>query len=228
MGFQDSAFSVRARLHLGQVKPAHLIGLLAMAAVVLICAFAGVSGAVGAHELEVVKAASDQGSSSASREGESSEMRDVAPEPVRLCVYVSGEVESPGIYYLDEGQRVADAVALAGGLSERAAPEAVNLARTLVDGEQILIPAKQESSASGVDASAGAYVATAPSANARININTATALQLQELDGIGEATAAKIIADREANGPFRTIEDLTRVSGIGEKKLEALRDRICV
>ena len=62
----------------------------------------------------------------------------------------------------------------------------------------------------------------------RVNVNTATAAELETLDGIGEVTAAKIIAEREAHGPFASPEDLKRVSGIGDKKIEALRDRICL
>ena len=144
---------------------------------------------------------------------------------------------SPGVYYLPAGSRVIDAVTAAGGATEKARTDAVNLAQELQDGQQIVIPSRSESQATpsdggAVTASGGAQGsgegASSSGADGMVNINTATAEEFETLKGIGAATAEKIVADREANGPFSSIDDLTRVSGIGEKKLAAMRDRLCL
>ena len=126
---------------------------------------------------------------------------------------------------LEEGSRVQDAVEAAGGFADGAARDALNLARVLQDGEQVVVPTEEELTAS---VSPSAEVSAAPAARGRININPATAEELDALPGIGPATAEKIVADREANGPFSTIEDLKRVSGIGDKKYTELADSVCV
>lgn len=214
MGFQQSAESLRARLHVGEVKPAVVVGAVALLLAALALA--------GLH----LASAAEAPSFAVEREAPAEEAPAPA-EPVRLAVYVSGCVEAPALYYLDEGSRVADAIAAAGGFAEGAATGALNLARVLQDGEQVDVPAEQPEAAAGAPAAAGG-AAAATGAPARVNINTADAAALQQLDGVGEATARKIVADREANGPFRTVEDLKRVSGIGDKKLANLKDAICV
>lgn len=166
-----------------------------------------------------------------SREGESFEVNSsdsatsqptVASETSRVVVDVAGQVLVPGVYELDEGSRVSDAVQLAGGLTPDAQSSAVNLARKLVDGEQIIIPSVQEAQT----ATTSGYSAGITSS--LVNINVADVNELQELDGIGEATAQKIVEDRKTNGPFLTIEDIMRVSGIGEGKFAGMKDDICV
>ncbi len=214
MGFQQSAESLRARLHVGEVKPAVVVGAVALLLAALALA--------GLH----LASAAEAPSFAVEREAPAEEAPAPA-EPVRLAVYVSGCVEAPALYYLDEGSRVADAIAAAGGFAEGAATGALNLARVLQDGEQVDVPSEQPEAAAGAPAAAGG-AAAATGAPARVNINTADAAALQQLDGVGEATARKIVADREANGPFRTVEDLKRVSGIGDKKLSNLKDAICV
>lgn len=139
-------------------------------------------------------------------------------EAAPLFVHVSGAVASPGLVELPAGSRVADAIDAAGGLAEGADGSSVNLARPLADGEQVSV---------GLQALQAALPEGAPpAAPGKVSINSATAEQLQELPGIGPATAEKIVADRKANGPFASPEDLTRVSGIGQKKYEALADLI--
>lgn len=152
-----------------------------------------------------------------------------------LVVYVTGAVITPAVYHLHEGDRVADAVAAAGGFSEGAAIEALNLARPLVDGEQIHIPDQAAQAATGAAESPGeGAVQTGVTGqggateSGKLNINRASAAELETLDGIGPATAQKIIDSRNTDGPFSSIEDLTRVSGIGEKRLAAIADKICV
>lgn len=151
-----------------------------------------------------------------------------APEVVVL--HVLGAVVDPGIVELPLGSRVVDAIAAAGGPTDDADLAAVNLARVVVDGEQLRLPAVGEApppgaaGAGGVGGAAG----SGASADGRININTADAAGLEQLPGVGPAIAARIIAWREQNGPFRSVDELTAVSGIGEKTLDGLRDQATV
>lgn len=146
-----------------------------------------------------------------------------------VCVHVVGAIHHPGLYRLASGSRVADAVDAAGGVTAHGAPEGVNLARVLADGEQIAVPTSDElkHGAAGDAAGPASGVAGAGSGE-RVNINTADAAVLDKLPGIGPSTAARIVADRAANGPFATPDDLGRVSGIGPKKLAQLKPGICV
>lgn len=137
-----------------------------------------------------------------------------AAEASPVFVHVSGAVASPGLVELPEGSRVADAIQAAGGLAEGADGSSVNLARPLADGEQVVVGLQA--------ADAGGAQEAASGAPGKVSINSATAEQLQALPGIGPATAEKIVADRKANGPFASIDELTRVSGIGQKKYEAM------
>lgn len=141
-----------------------------------------------------------------------------------ICVYVSGCVANPGVYTLSESDRVADAVTAAGGPLPEAELDLINLARKLVDGEQVHIPSAEDAS---VGYLAAANDSAASPVVSKVNINTAGVEELMALDGIGESTANKIIDDRTTNGPFATIDDIKRVSGIGDKKFEAIKDDIC-
>lgn len=152
-----------------------------------------------------------------------------------VVVHVVGAVLRPGVYSLPVGSRVADAVAAAGGNTGNAAPNAVNLARVLADGEQVYLPTADEASATaaaagvtGAPGSAAAPGAGSATAAGKVDLNRATAADLDTLPGIGPATAQKIVDDRATNGPFKTVEDLMRVSGIGEKKFDALKDLVTV
>lgn len=156
----------------------------------------------------------------------------------KVVVHVDGAVMSPGVYELSgDGLRVNDAVAAAGGLSDDADTTSINLAAALSDGEKIYVPRQGEDAASGATSSGLSETLSGTSASGSaagssgtqlVNINTADEATLQTLPGVGEATAANIVQDREQNGPFATIEDLMRVSGIGEKKFEKVKDLICV
>ena len=142
-----------------------------------------------------------------------------------IFVHVEGAVAAPGLFELSEGSRVYDAIQAAGGFTEDARHDAVNLARVLTDGEQIIVPTTQTDGGSDTTPATAASPGTA---TGKVNINTADAATLDTLPGIGASTAAKIVADREANGPFKTIEDLKRVSGIGDKKFSQLEGCITV
>lgn len=140
-------------------------------------------------------------------------------------VHVVGAVMRPGVYELPAGSRVRDAVAAAGGMLGSAAPDAINQARLVADGEQLRVPTQEEASA-GIALGGAAAGAVGGDAGGKVNINTADAAALDTLPGVGPATAKKIVDDRAANGPFRTVEDLMRISGIGPKRLEQLRDLV--
>lgn len=136
-------------------------------------------------------------------------------------VHVAGAVRHPGVYRMRAGSRIDDAVSRAGGPTGRADLSAVNLAAKVEDGRQVLVPLR--ASAPGAAATAGATAPTAP-----INLNTATTEQLDTLDGVGPATAAKILQYREDHGGFGRVEELAQVPGIGPKRLAALRERVTV
>lgn len=149
-------------------------------------------------------------------------------EAVMPTVHVDGAVASPGVYVVRiSDARVSDAVDAAGGLADGADTSQVNLAARLEDGMKVHIPVVGEQVAAPVSATSSTATAQG-GGGAPVNINSATAEQLCELPGVGEATAAAIVEDREANGPFASPEDLMRVSGIGEKKFAKLKDAVCV
>ncbi len=141
--------------------------------------------------------------------------------PASVYVHVSGEVRVPGLYRLDQDARVVDAVAAAGGFSEKASRDGVNLARPVSDGEQLLIPAEGEE---GTDAGAPAT----PEGDGRVNLNTADLAALDTLPRIGPSIAQRILDWREENGRFTSVDDLMAVPGIGEKMLASLRDLVTV
>ena len=230
MSFQESAESWRAKLQVSHVRLPVLLGITTMVLLVLCGA--------GKMLFDVVTADGFAFESSAGEElgtqvGESSEGPSM-PKPQMLRIHVGGAVVTPGVYEVPDGSCVIDVVNVAGGFAEDAASDALNLARKVTDGEQVLVPneanadpARSDDITAGTLAGAGAgSVGTLTSG--KVNINTASAAQLDALPGVGASTAEKIIADRDANGPFKVIEDLKRVSGIGDKKFAALSGVICV
>lgn len=132
-----------------------------------------------------------------------------------VVVHVAGEVERPGVYRLPSGSRVTDAIERAGGVSARAAPDSINLAAKLADGQQVVIPASAGPSASGAT--------TATATEGPISLGTATVEQLDTIEGIGPVTAAEIIEFRDQHGGVSSIEDLDQISGIGPATMESLR-----
>ncbi len=141
-----------------------------------------------------------------------------------IVVYVSGAVLAPDVYQLPPSARLKDLVVAAGGLSADAAPELINLAERLTDGQHIHVPRQGEAPAAGEPAG----VASADQASALIDINSASAAELDELAGIGQAIAERIIEYRSANGPFKAPEDLRNVKGIGPALFDKIADQITV
>lgn len=154
-----------------------------------------------------------------------------------ILVHITGQVKNAGVVELQKGARVIDAVNKAGGFTEQADTEEVNLAYELSDGIQIYIPEKSEvnndSEREYITTSSGNNVVMEEkimkdSNNTLININEATQTELETLPGIGPSIALKIISYREQEGEFLTIEDIKNVSGIGENKFENIKELICV
>jgi competence protein ComEA len=144
---------------------------------------------------------------------------DVEEEPPRkLVVHVAGAVNRPGLYELDDGSRIDDAIAEAGGAKPKAALELVNLAAPVADGQQVLVPLRGAAVAAGGGEGGGPV---AP--GAKVSLNSATIEQLDALPGIGPVTAQQIIDFRTANGSFGSVEELDAVPGIGPARLEQLR-----
>lgn len=160
-----------------------------------------------------------------------------------LSVHVTGAVTNPGVYQLPADNRIVDAVNKAVPLGQ-ADLDALKLAAKLADGQDIYVPFKIDhngTAAAGIQtgaaspnagASGGSLLSSSAGAGSAssglVNINTADQAQLDTLPGIGSALAQRIIQYREANGPFKAIEDLKDVSGIGDKNFENLKDRITV
>ena len=143
-----------------------------------------------------------------------------------IYVYLSGEVESPGVYKLENEARLYQAIELAGGMTKNAQKEYLNLAETVYDGQQSHILSKKEYKKSQEQDTD--IVQNTDSDNALININTATPEELQSLSGVGETRAKAIIEYREKNGKFQTIEDIKNVSGIGDSTFENIQNDITV
>lgn len=148
--------------------------------------------------------------------------------PATLTVHVVGAVARPGVYTLPTGARVGEAVAAAGGPLGNAEQAGVNLARPLADGEQIVVPVQGQAPAPASAGAAASAGGPASPGGAPVDLNSGSAEDLDTLPGVGPATAAKIIADRTENGPFRSVEDLMRVPGIGAKRFETLKDLVTV
>jgi competence protein ComEA len=138
----------------------------------------------------------------------------------RVIVHVAGAVLLPGVYELRPGSRVDDAVQGAGGATPDAELGRINLAAPLVDGDQIYVPAVGEDVPLPAPGSVAPDPASTPSGP--VDVNRASAVDLETLPGVGPATAAAIVAERERNGPFASFEELERVPGIGPAKLARL------
>lgn len=130
-----------------------------------------------------------------------------SPAVGSVVVDVSGAVEAPGLVEVAAGARVADAIDAAGGASADAVLDELNLARRVTDGEQILVPRAGDEE---------------PAGGGLVNLNQADASELEALPGVGPVLAERIVADREANGPFASLDDLSRVPGVGDAIVGAL------
>ena len=244
MPFLESSHSLKARAGLSHIPTPALVGSIILGLLALIgigIGFASFLDKTSALTLEShaqadpIEVSQEEGEA---REGSSASSKDAVPaedaEPASIMVHVAGAVKAPGVYRLKADGRGQDAVDAAGGFASNAAAHAVNLAQKLTDGQQLYIPTKKEAAqgsavSGGQGASSAASGASASSdGSVLININTATEEQLDTLPGVGPATAQAIISERDENGPFASPEDIQRVSGIGQKKYQDMKDFICV
>ena len=147
----------------------------------------------------------------------------------KIKIHIAGAVNKEGLYELEEEQRIADAIEIAGGLKNDADLSDINLASKLEDGMKIYIPTVNETTNENINTE-NTYATqnsnTQEKATDKININTASESELDTLPGIGPSTALKIIKYREETGKFKSIEDIKEVSGIGESKYEQIKDLI--
>jgi competence protein ComEA len=146
-------------------------------------------------------------------------------EPNPLVVYVSGAVIAPDVYRLPDGARIKDVIVAAGGFSADADPEAINLAAHISDAQQIKVPRQGEVAA---PASAAPVDASVPAGGGLINLNSASVADLDTLPGIGLAIAQRIVDYRIANGPFKSIDDLRNVKGIGAALFEKIAPLVTI
>ncbi len=186
-------------------------------------ASAAAPSATGTQALPRVSAGGDRGATASGGSGQTGG---------EIAVDVVGRVRHPGLVRLPAGSRVMDAIQAAGGAAPGAELEAVNLARRVVDGEQIRVPRHGEpiaaaGSAAGGGAGAGAPPGVPGQPGAPLDLNTASIEQLDTLPGVGEVTANRIVAYREAH-PFTSIDDLRLVPGIGDRRFETLKDLVTV
>lgn len=182
-------------------------------------------------------------------ETENNQMAEITSESRPFVVFVCGEVNNPGVYELNENSRIIDAIMAAGGYTEKAYDNYVNLAEAIHDEQKIYIPSVEEvekiineGDAQSATANAelrgvidnlsngladGAADASGKSKDGLVNINTASKEELMSLPGIGESKAEKIIAYREANGRFSAPEDIMQISGIKDGLYNKIKDGIC-
>lgn len=234
MPFLDDINVAREKVPAGRVSRPVLLGIASFAVIVAILAALGVASSARGDFVVGNTTSSSSAAIEGAQEGEvASQTIASSSTHENPCIYVVGAVKKPGVYTLDVGARVTDAIEAAGGFKKNADTIAVNLARPVSDGEQITIPEQGEAQAEAQTVRGGTSGTVSNQtagvmADGKININSAIASELEALPGIGQVTAEKIVANREAEGPFASPEDLKRVSGIGEKKYDAIADLITV
>jgi competence protein ComEA len=208
----------------------HLIAYLAAAAVLVVIAARLVGRADGPEPVPSISMAAP-----ASAPPVRARPRAPAPAKPRIWIDVAGAVQRPGLYSLPPGARVAAALQLAGGVRAKADRAAVNLAAKLSDGQQVFVPARGSAAAGGAmggaaSAAGGATTGIASpggaASSAPISLSNATQAELEQLDGIGPALAQRIMDYRQQHGGFKSIDELQEVSGIGEKRFQALKGSI--
>jgi len=151
------------------------------------------------------------------------------PAQAGIVVDVEGAVRAPGVYTLATGARVFDALKAAGGANSSADLSTVNLARPLADGERVYVPRRGEAPPAEAAPGGGGGGGVAPGgAGGNVNINSASEPELESLPGIGPTLAQRIIDYRTQHGPFRSVNDLMKVEGIGQKKFDSLKDYVTV
>lgn len=207
-----------------------MLVVIAMASGLTMASFGGKSDGVAFERADGASASVESGSYDGSTDRDSEDNLSGASAETEMYVDVDGAVASPGVYRLKDGARVSQAIDAAGGLTPDADVTGLNRASKVADGQKIYVPKVGEQTvAAGSDVDGGAAASPGVSdATGLVNINTASASELQTLSGIGPSMAQSIIDERTQNGAFTSVDDLMRVSGIGEKKFAKIKDCICV
>lgn len=210
------------------------VAIGAILAAIIIGYFAG--NIFGSKDLRQTQTESSTSVTGASVETSTS----IVASPTKIKIYITGEVNKPGVYELENTSRLTDALVIAGNTTSNADLTACNLAGFLSDGIKIAIPAKGQSAAtasclgqagastveSGSNESSSS--ATVTPGSTLVNLNTATQSQLEELPGVGPSYATAIIDFRSKNGGFKSVEDLRDVKGIGDKRFEDLKSLVTI
>lgn len=206
-----------------------ILVVIAAASGLAMASFNSHSGGVSFERSDEASASDVRGSGDASPGDDESSAK--SSSGTEVYVDVDGAVVRPGVYRLKDGARVSQAIDAAGGLTAEADVTGLNRASKITDGQKIYVPTVGEQQAAAAVGGAESSAATTPGAGSSsglVNINTASATELQKLSGIGPSMAQSIIDERTKNGAFASVDDLMRVSGIGEKKLAKIKDYICV
>lgn len=206
-----------------------LLVVIAAASGLAMASFGGHSGSVSFERSDEASVSDVHGAGDASSDNDGSSAK--SSSAAEVYVDVDGAVARPGVYRLKDGARVSQAIDAAGGLTAEADVIGLNRASKVADGQKIYVPKVGEQQAAAAVGGAESSAATTPGAGSSsglVNINTASAAELQTLSGIGPSMAQSIIDERTQNGAFASVDDLMRVSGIGEKKLAKIKDCICV
>lgn len=165
-------------------------------------------------------------------EAETEQPEETQEQPQTITIHICGAVRNPGVYTLNEGCRVIDALEAAGGFDKDASEDYVNLAENLTDGCKVTIPTVEQATSQNVEEETAFSVITGQSTSQTgsglVNINTADENMLLTLTGIGKVRAEQIITYREEHGPFQSIEDIMKVSGIKQASYEKFKDEITV
>jgi competence protein ComEA len=148
--------------------------------------------------------------------------------PVKIMVDIKGQIKLPGVYQANADERVIDVIGRAGGLTDKADQGQVNFAEHVQDEMVIYIPAKGEEEIPTISSGGSQIGLGGNQQELKININKADETELQNLPGIGPAKAAAIIEYRNTNGPFKAVEDLKNISGIGDKTFDKLKDLLAI
>lgn len=227
MSFLDEVNSLKQKAGISKPNLALVIGIGVLALGVLVFGAFQLWTAFSVPDAAFIQEETAQEESQDHAEQQSSETRSETNQST-IYVHITGEVVSPGMYQLPGGSRVSQAIDAAGGLTEAADDRSINLARELSDGEQIIVTSKQMQSDLENQGSNSTTSNDQSFTTQKVNINTATKEELMTLDGVGEATAEKIIVYRQEHGSFSSIEEIKEVSGIGDKKYEAIKESITV
>lgn len=207
-----------------------MLVVIAAASGLAMANYGGSTGSVSFERAEDSNSSAETGSGEA-LDDESDKSSSKASAESEVYVDVDGAVARPGVYRLKDGARVSQAIDAAGGLTVEADVTGLNRASKVTDGQKVYVPTVGEQQTAAVTGGADGGASAASGAGASsglVNINTASAAELQTLSGIGPSMAQSIIDERTQNGAFASVDDLMRVSGIGEKKLAKIKDCICV